>query len=162
MGREIRRVPPNWQHPRDDRGRYRPLYNGTFDAAARQWLDEAKAWDDGTHETIAEDPSYREKYPYFWEYGGNPPEADCYRPDFGDTATAYQMYETVSEGTPVSPVFETEEAMVQWLISQGRSEHAARAFVRDGWAPSMVMVDGRIAMGVDAHDLMSDEKQGAK
>lgn len=28
MGREVRRVPAEWQHPKDERGRYIPLFDG--------------------------------------------------------------------------------------------------------------------------------------
>ena len=30
------------------------------------------------------------------------------------TATCFQLYETVTEGTPTSPVFETVEGLAQW------------------------------------------------
>jgi hypothetical protein len=50
--------------------------------------------------------------------------------------THYQVYETVSEGTPVSPVFATEEEIVLWCLSQGHSEKAARSFVEAKWVPS--------------------------
>lgn len=51
MGREIRRVPPNWEHPKNDKG-YIPMYDQEFTAAAREWLDSAIAWDNGTHKDI--------------------------------------------------------------------------------------------------------------
>ena len=28
MGREVRRVPADWQHPKDARGRFIPLFDG--------------------------------------------------------------------------------------------------------------------------------------
>lgn len=60
-------------------------------------------------------------------------------PPSGD---GWQMWETVSEGSPVSPVFATAEALADWLVTEGYSPQAARAFVSDGWAPSFVGVPG--------------------
>lgn len=54
----------------------------------------------------------------------------------------WQVWETVSEGSPISPVFETGEACAKWLVDQGYSANAAVAFVENGWVPSMVMVGG--------------------
>ena len=48
----------------------------------------------------------------------------------------WQLWETVSEGSPISPVFSTEEEFVQYLIRDGISESAARAFCKHGWVPS--------------------------
>lgn len=44
MGREVRRVPANWEHPKEFnsyRGEecYKPLYSGSFTDAFQQWLD---------------------------------------------------------------------------------------------------------------------------
>lgn len=51
----------------------------------------------------------------------------------------YQLWETVSEGSPVSPVFEKAEEMAQWLAANAgaRSIEAALRWVHGpGWAPS--------------------------
>jgi len=48
----------------------------------------------------------------------------------------YQLWETVSEGSPISPVFADEESFVQYLIAEGYSEKAARNFTRIGWVMS--------------------------
>lgn len=54
----------------------------------------------------------------------------------------YQLWETVSEGSPVSPVFPTEEKFIEWLLKQGYSEKAARNFCKTGWAPSGIIISG--------------------
>jgi hypothetical protein len=88
--------------------------------------------------------------PSGWDH--EPPNPLYYRPDFGDSATAYQVYESVSEGTPISPVFETEEAMLEWLIDDGSglgiggrkmslTREQADSFVRSSYAPSMVYTE---------------------
>ncbi len=153
MGREIRRVPRGWEHPRNERGEYQPLYDREFDVAAKQWKDGLAAWEAGEK---SEDCEY-------WEWEDGPPDREYYRPRWTEEPTCFQMYETVSEGTPVSPVFENEEDLVQWLIRQGHSEHSARTFVEKKWAPSMIVSvprDGspaRIASNLEAFDLLAEE-----
>jgi hypothetical protein len=53
--------------------------------------------------------------------------------------SGFQIYENVTEGTPISPVFPTEAALEQWLVSQGHSLEAARKFIQWGHAPSLVI-----------------------
>lgn len=54
------------------------------------------------------------------------------------TGNGWQVWETVSEGSPISPVFATDEDLVNWLIREGYSEGAAEQFVKRQWVPSMV------------------------
>jgi hypothetical protein len=58
---------------------------------------------------------------------------DDYDPLSGD---GYQVWETVSEGSPISPVFETSDKLVNWLVNQGYSESASQKFLEVGWCPS--------------------------
>lgn len=57
---------------------------------------------------------------YYWEYEP-PPDPDRHRPAFGAEATWYQVYETVTEGTPVTPPFETLAELVDWLVEKGEA-----------------------------------------
>lgn len=116
MGREIRRVPPNWQHPQTERMghmRYQPMYESNYAEKKKEWLDGLAAWENKTHEDYA---SYRGEY---WEWSGNPPERDYYIPYSKEDATWYQAYETVSEGTPTSPPFETQDELITYLVTNG-------------------------------------------
>lgn len=70
----------------------------------------------------------------------NPPKGD-----------AYQVWETTSEGSPISPPFATPEELARWLADHGASSFGSQtatyeewlAFARGpGWAPSAVSVDG--------------------
>jgi hypothetical protein len=54
--------------------------------------------------------------------------------------SAFQIYENVSEGSPVSPVFATEAEMKAWLVAQGLTQAEADAFAVDGFAPSFVAI----------------------
>lgn len=96
-------------------------------------------------------------YPY-WEYEGAPPDPEYYRPIFAEgEATWYQVYETVSEGTPVTPPFATKQELIDYLVEYGdfwdqhRGEggwprEAAKRFAEEEWAVSMMakIVDGTV------------------
>jgi len=53
--------------------------------------------------------------------------------------TAFQIYENVSEGTPVSPVFDTAEALAQWLGQEGWQEEDIDSLLEGGHAPSLIV-----------------------
>lgn len=66
------------------------------------------------------------------------------------------MWETVSEGSPISPVFATPEelarhmAATRWGADRGTPYETWLAFIRGpGWAPSMVGTSGRLMNGVE-------------
>ncbi|MDQ0025314.1 hypothetical protein J2X90_003131 [Variovorax paradoxus] len=52
--------------------------------------------------------------------------------------TAYQVYENVSEGSPVSPIFSTADELRDWLVAQGFSREQALEFCAVGHIPSFV------------------------
>jgi len=56
MSREIRRVSPTWEHPKDQRGRYIPLYDQDYAAAAAEWWEDAVLWAKREHPGQAEYP----------------------------------------------------------------------------------------------------------
>lgn len=63
----------------------------------------------------------------------------------------WQVWETVSEGSPVSPVFPAPQSLVSWLIGEGYSEKAATSFVMgSGWVPSMVMTGGALLSDIES------------
>jgi hypothetical protein len=171
MGREIRMVPANWQHPKEMRydhllGRevetYKPLHDDRATALQSFAADIEKK---GLAEAI--------------DYHGGGPQS-CRYVDFeGQEPTWFQVYETVSEGTPVTPPFETQEELVEYLVANGdfwdqqrRSEgrsvipcepwsrKQAESFVYGGgWAPSLVVDNGRVMSGVEAMAEMTDFKK---
>lgn len=164
MGREVRRVPANWQHPKNERGQYVPLLDEDYGTAARQWLDDAIAWDNGTHADAA---AHKAEYPFFWQWESDPPDSESYRPAYVGEPTHYQMYETTSEGTPISPVMETPEELARWLADTNASAFGDQGATYEGWlrvcrggfAPSAVARGGRMQSGVDA--LTDDAITGA-
>jgi hypothetical protein len=169
MGREVRRVPADWEHPKVSKpnwqtGRmeehYQPMFDTPFEERARKWMDAAIAWDNGTDPDCAK---HKATHPFYWQWSGNPPDAKYYRPNWPkESRTHYQVYETVSEGTPVTPHFATKAELVDYLVEhgdewdqmrtaeakQGRagwSRTNAEAFVERVWAPSMIIANGVIS-----------------
>src|SRR5689334_11455938 len=157
MGREIRRVPPNWQHPRQSTLQLvphqgyqyvevnMPMYDQTFESAAAEWKTEYAKWECGEFPEYSTDEGRRDQE--YWEYSGPPPERSRYRPWKDEEATWYQLWETVSEGTPISPPFATLDELATYLAAHGdewdqkRGQggwgmERAQAFCRIGWAPS--------------------------
>lgn len=133
MSREVRRVPLDWDHPRKSNGQYQPMLDRTFEEAVADWEADAP-----NYATLAE--HLRDE---------PPPDPEYYRPEWPVGASlGWQMYESVSEGTPVSPVFASDEELVEWLTHPqpvgiggepiAMSREAARRFVDSGYAPSMV------------------------
>lgn len=149
MGRKVRMVPVNWEHPRNSYGNFQPMFDQTFADAAREWKDGFAAWENGDR------PSHCEDVSEYWEYHGTPPDREYYRPWSDEDAVWFQVWETVSEGTPVTPPFASREELINYLATQGdfwdqrRGDGAwnyesAKAFVNAGWAPSVIMTDGEV------------------
>ena len=112
MGREIRRVPKNWEHPKDEEGYYLPMYEMDFDK---------------------------------------------------EEMVCFQVYETSSAGTPTTPVFQTKDELIEYLIEYGEfgSDHGytkeqAQTFVNEGWIPSGVIHNGKFYFGIEAMDVLNE------
>lgn len=146
MSREIRRVPPDWQHPRKPNGHYLPLFD---DYAA----------------SLAEYQGHPE-----WYEDEPPPDPADHMPQWSlDEATAFQVYETVSEGTPISPVLADEAALIDWLMNDGSglgiggrtmplTRHQAESFARRKSAPSMIYSEATgLVSGLAAPSSKKDE-----
>jgi hypothetical protein len=124
------------------------MHDEDFDTSLTEWLAGYRLWRKGRHPDQQRD--YVEKDLPYWEWNGAPPDPKCYRPKW-ESAEWYQMYETVSEGTPVTPPFATKEELVNYLVEHGDfwdqnrgdggwSRENAEHFVNAGWAPSMITV----------------------
>ena len=70
----------------------------------------------------------------------------------------WQMWEDTSEGSPISPVFQTAESLAAWLEESGASSFGRNtatydqwlSMIMSGWAPSAVVSEGDIKSGVEA------------
>lgn len=77
--------------------------------------------------------------------------------EWSERAYGWQLWETVSEGSPVSPVFDTPEELAGWLVANDTSITAGTTregwlkMITAGWAPSMVYTpEAGIRSGVEA------------
>jgi hypothetical protein len=137
-------VPANWEHPKQSNGSYQPMYDSCYDNRLAEWKSDKAKWESGIFPDYADEEN---KKLSFEEWGGEAPDPAYYMPNFKpEDKTHYMMYETTSEGTPISPAFATKEELAHWLADNGAS-----AFGRDtatyeqwlstinrGWAPSAV------------------------
>lgn len=135
MGREVRMVPKNWKHPTDGNGEFIPLQGDYCDAM--KWYQENKH----KYKSL-EEPKPEDHMPVF-ETG---------------TATHYMMYETCTEGTPISPAFATPEELAHWLADnnasafgyQGAPYEAWLRTIHNGFAVSCVINSNGVQSGVEA------------
>lgn len=164
------------------RDRFRPMLDESHADAVERWLHEdLPEWVAGerlwrlegrvsTHrgiETIAEVVARAEEYrrpkipTYQWWAGECPqfPDPSDYMPQWPDEQrTHYMMYEDTSEGTPISPAFETPEELARWLVDNEASAFAGQTASYEAWlrvakggfAPSAVMTNGEMVSGVEA------------
>lgn len=115
-----------------------------------------ESWEDFCALHRAEHDLDLEDWSADWEY--DPPDPEHYMPCWPeDERSGWCMYQTVGEGSPLSPVFPDPEGLVAWLVdSEGYSWPAAARFVKDGWAPMFMMSpsEGWAADGIAANDFL--------
>lgn len=105
MGREVRRVPKDWQHPKKREfnyrlgkyeERYQPMHDRSFADEMREWYQGWEAWERGERPEGATSETY-------WAWNGGPPDPEYYMPAWPDSErTHLMMYEDTTEGTPIS------------------------------------------------------------
>ena len=165
MSREVRRVPADWEHPKEWRWdvsgrrveRYKPLHPGErYKDAVKSWDEECAKWKECWRPDYADEATRAMTYE---QWAGQRPHRDDYMPDWpAEQRTHLMMYEDTSEGTPISPAFETPEELARWLVDnnasafgiQGASHEGWLRVARGGWAPSAVATAAGMISGVDA------------
>lgn len=141
MGREVRRVPANWEHP--------------------------KEWRNGNHNFI---PLHgRDILEYYEPDDEDEPPAEAeLMPEWSEAEkTHLQMYEDFTEGTPISPVMETAEELARWLADNNASAFGLQTATYEQWlgmigvgsAVSGVMQGGVMQSGVAAVSSMNTQDQ---
>lgn len=148
MGREARRVPPDWQHPinqerptwPDGGTRYEPMFDGrSYERELREWAEGAVKWCDGLREGFEPGgekwvPRLPDDGKAYEDWAGTAPLHQNYMPVFAEgTATHWQMYETCSEGTPISPVMASPEELARWLADTGASSFGSMTATYEAW-----------------------------
>lgn len=85
-------------------------------------------------------------------------------PPAGD---GWQVWETVSEGSPITPVFSTPEALARWCANDDNDKSVTRGLSYErwlkfitgpGWAPSMISFGGQVMSGVEGVIQENDER----
>ena len=156
MGREVRMVPKSWGHPIREDGSFIALHESNFDQCAADWDKESAEWASGNYPDYADEESKKLTYS---EWNGGRPEEEDYMPSWSaNVANHYMMYETTSEGTPISPAFDTPENLATWLCNSGASSFGSRTASYEGWlrvakggfACSAVIAGGELKSGVEA------------
>ena len=170
MSRAIRRVPANWSHPKrrneyHDTMEYKPLMSD-YVGSLKYYHDEVKKFikymtkviNDGKvkiYGTNYTEP--KDVYNYLTDEDELlPPDIKNYMP----SGEWYQLYEEVSEGTPITPPFATQEGLKDYLMTKGTfwdstpwPEHRAQGMVDDGYAMSGIMTNGKFYRAEEAFDI---------
>jgi hypothetical protein len=168
MSRAARRVPSTWEHPRDGSGTLIPLKDSShLEEELRNWDEEASKWNEGLQRDrrqpnrwVAIDP--QDRHLSYADAVDARPNRRCYMPVWSESeCTHWQMYEEVTEGTPISPVFATPEELARWLADNTVSAYLDTTATYAQWlslirqGPSCTAAftaDGAKAGFVDRHD----------
>jgi len=147
MGREVKRVALDFVWPQDE---VWPEY--LFNTCPPMGCDECARF-----RAAAQLPSADECV----QFEIDPPEGP-----------GYQMWETTSEGSPISPVFDSPEKLATWLADTGASAFGSdtagydewlHMIVGDGFAMSAVAFgDGTLVNGVTAQSLPDNPSEGER
>lgn len=162
MGREVKRVPLEFDWPQNERW-WGYTYGYTIQKRLEE-LGEPKlscgtchgtgkvAW--RTHDWSGPDDGGKyycphcegEKTPFFPHI--DPPEGE-----------GWQMWETTSEGSPISPVFETPEQLAKWLADTGASTFGPMTTTYEAWL-GMIEGIGHSLAGVVFNTATGEAKSG--
>jgi hypothetical protein len=100
-------------------------------------------------------------------YEGQRAEAEAWEPSEPPMGDGWQLWETATEGSPVSPAFATSADLAAWMSDPERGRdwvtpEAAARFIAQGWAPTMMgspetgPVSGVEYVGTRTEDLTID------
>lgn len=144
MGREVRMVPADWKHPKNEKGNFIPLYRGAMPSEQPSGMRNMPSGKPASGAATAKARHGR--------------RAPLTKP--ADTPTmlapARRPMTTCRHGPKVS--LKTPEELARWLAdtnasafgNDGASYEAWLRVCRGGFAPSMVIENGRIQSGVEA------------
>ena len=133
-------MPKGYEHPKDNcTGRYIPQYEGFFLEELDKYIALYEEWKKkGADKSTFEDEV------------GYAPRLDLYIDVSEDDRSWVQLYENVSEGTPITPPFKTEKELVDYLVENGDfwgyqwSRASAENIVEKVWALSGVVSGGTL------------------
>lgn len=140
-------VSKDWEHPRKEDGRFKPLFE--------DYEDSINYWNEDLKEYLKDNPNNDEDD--YREYAGEKPNKNDFMPKF-EGELYYMMYENTSEGTPLSPAFKTPQELAKYCAENFVSTFGNSSFatyeewlemIDRGSAPSGIMVNGQIMGGVE-------------
>lgn len=137
VSREIRRTPVGWWPPTDANGTPQPQHDRSVEDAL---VDAGQL----------EATRVRDRAAY-------------YRPAWTDAErTGYQLYESITEGTPLTPSFETTAQLINYLVTIGDgfgvlTRPQAEAIVREGWMPTGILIDGVLSGPYEAAERLTQQ-----
>ncbi len=151
MGRELRMVTPDWEHPKES-SKFIPLLDNY-----RKEIDDFNAMVEKDGIEVARD----------W-FGSYPLSTRYMLPHCSMIErTHYMMYENTSEGTPISPAFATPEELAHWLADNNASSFGISStatyeqwlpICQGGYAPTAIAVPGiGLISGVEGMSVLNDE-----
>lgn len=160
MSREIRRVHKDWQHPKNNRGNYDPLFDN-FSKRLAEWDEANIKWSEGLREDFRGGWKAKEQDEIddsFEEWDGERPVKENYMPEWPEEElTHIMMYETCSEGSPISPAFDNPEDLARWLTDNDASAFGSMtatyeewlATCKQGWAAGLIIGPDGMKSGVE-------------
>ena len=142
--RQLRRVPADWNHPKNASGTLVPLFQDLELKRSQEiWDRGQQLWDDGFYagEYGRDKPkplTDEQKSSCYSDWVGNRPEDEAHMPLWPDEKrTHYQLYETSTEGTPISPVMDSLESLAKWLGEQNEPAYADLALTEKEWLETL-------------------------
>lgn len=98
-------------------------------------------------------------------YPGQRAEAEAWERTEPPTGEGWQLWETVSEGSPISPVFASADGLAAWMSDPERGDkwvpaEVAAKFIEAGWAPSGFASERTgVVSGVEFVGMWSEEAE---
>ena len=152
MSREVRMVPGGWKHPKDENGNHVPLLTD-FRQSLAEWEEGKRQWALGFRSDYngGWKPKEADETMSWEDWDGPRPEARHYMPEWPpEQRTHWCMYETTSEGTPISPVFATPQELARWLTDNRASAFAGMTARYEQWLATCLK--GGAALGMVIRD----------
>lgn len=95
------------------------------------------------------------------QYPGQSAAAKAWERTDPPAGEGWQLWETISEGSPKSPVFAASDALAGWMVENGEASSfaVAQAFMKTGWAPTAGTAGWNYYAGVEYIAATEDERE---
>ena len=110
----IRRVPAGWEHP-EHADEQQHTFGEHVPMNPEPWSEALDEWRDDEENSLRMLTGDEELNPTTYS---PPPDPVNHMPETDEPKTHFQLYEEVSYGTPLSPVFAAPEEIVDWMAGK--------------------------------------------